>query len=174
MRTVERAYIDPYIAGVGLGIVLLASFVFAGQGLGASGAFSSAIAGAASLGMGSQRAAANAAVSPYLVHGVPRPLYDWVVLEVVGVMLGGFVSAKLAGRWRVSMDRGLNLSRKSRIWAAVIGGTLMGVGAKFARGCTSGLALTGGAQLSVGAWVFIGTCFAAAYLLSPWVRRLWL
>lgn len=165
---------DPYVAGVGLGLVLLASFVFAGQGLGASGAFSSAIAGAASLGLGAQRAAGNAAVSPYLANGVSRPLYDWVLLEVVGVLIGGFASAKLAGRWRVGMDRGLNLSRTSRIWAALGGGVLMGVGAKFARGCTSGLALTGGAQLSVGGWVFIVTCFAAAYLLSPWVRRLWL
>ena len=49
--------------------------------------------------------------------------------------------------------------------AAVTGGALMGIGAKFARGCTSGQALTGGALLSAGSWIFIGTCFAGGYLL---------
>src|SRR5207253_6480376 len=34
-----RAYADPYVAGAGLGLVLLASFVVAGRGLGASGPF---------------------------------------------------------------------------------------------------------------------------------------
>jgi uncharacterized protein len=50
---------------------------------------------------------------------------------------------------------------------------LMGVGAKFARGCTSGQALSGGALLSVGSWIFIASCFAAGYVLAPAARRLW-
>ena len=37
-------YADPYLAGVALGLVLLASFVIAGRGLGASGAFATAAA----------------------------------------------------------------------------------------------------------------------------------
>jgi uncharacterized membrane protein YedE/YeeE len=49
----------------------------------------------------------------------------------------------------------------------------MGFAAKLARGCTSGQALTGGALLSVGSWIFIGTCFAAAYAAAPLARRLW-
>ena len=35
---------NPYLAGIGLGLVLLASFVLVGRGLGASGAFNSVIA----------------------------------------------------------------------------------------------------------------------------------
>jgi hypothetical protein len=50
---------------------------------------------------------------------------------------------------------------------------LMGLGAKLARGCTSGQALTGGALLSVGSWLFILTAFAAGYLAAPLVRRAW-
>jgi hypothetical protein len=49
----------------------------------------------------------------------------------------------------------------------------MGVGAKLARGCTSGQALTGGALLSVGSWTFIAGAFAAAYVAAFLLRRLW-
>jgi hypothetical protein len=49
----------------------------------------------------------------------------------------------------------------------------MGLGAKLARGCTSGQALTGGALLSVGSWIFIAACFATGYVLAPMARRLW-
>jgi len=50
----------------------------------------------------------------------------------------------------------------------------MGIGAKLARGCTSGQALTGGALLSVGSWTFVIVAFAAAFLVAPLVRRQWL
>jgi uncharacterized membrane protein YedE/YeeE len=59
------------------------------------------------------------------------------------------------------------------MYAAIGGGVLMGVGAKLARGCTSGQALSGGALLSVGSWIFIASCFAAGYALAPFARRLW-
>jgi uncharacterized membrane protein YedE/YeeE len=49
----------------------------------------------------------------------------------------------------------------------------MGIGAVLARGCTSGLGLTGGALLSVGSWLFIGAAFAAAYAVSPLLRKAW-
>jgi hypothetical protein len=49
----------------------------------------------------------------------------------------------------------------------------MGVGAVLARGCTSGLALTGGALLGAGAWLFMIAAFAAAYLVAPVARRMW-
>jgi uncharacterized membrane protein YedE/YeeE len=49
----------------------------------------------------------------------------------------------------------------------------MGLGAVLARGCTSGQALTGGALLSLGSWVFIVAAFGAAYAVAPLLRRLW-
>ncbi len=49
----------------------------------------------------------------------------------------------------------------------------MGFGAKLARGCTSGLGLTGGATLSVGSWLFLLAAFAAAYGVAPLLKREW-
>ena len=47
----------------------------------------------------------------------------------------------------------------------------MGLGAVLARGCTSGQALTGGALLSVGSWLFMIAAFAAAYAVAPFVTE---
>jgi uncharacterized membrane protein YedE/YeeE len=62
---------------------------------------------------------------------------------------------------------------RARLAYAFGGGAVMGVGARLARGCTSGQALTGGALLSVGSWLFIATAFAAAYLAAPLFRKEW-
>jgi uncharacterized protein len=168
-----KPYADPYLAGIRLGLVLLTAYVVTGRGLGASGGFASVVAVATAAVESPARASESAAVAPYLTRGLTSPLTDWLVLELLGVVIGGFVSAKLGGRARLAVERGPHLSSTSRIVAAVGGGMFMGVGAKFARGCTSGQALTGGALLAAGSWIFIATCFASAYLLAPSARRLW-
>ena len=166
----EKPYTNPYVAGVGIGLVLLASYVVVGRGLGAIGAFSSAVA--AALGsVAPEHAAANDVHAGYLARG--GLLRDWLVLEIVGVTIGGFVSAKLAGRFRTTIERGPRIGDRTRLAAALGGGLLMGLGAKLARGCTSGQALTGGALLSVGSWLFIATTFAAAFAVAVPMRRLW-
>jgi uncharacterized membrane protein YedE/YeeE len=169
----RRPYTDPYLAGIGVGLVLLAAYIVVGQGLGASGAFASVVASGTAAVQGTARAATSPAVAPYLPNGLASPLQDWLVLELAGVMLGGFASAWLAGRLRRDTERGVGVSTGQRMYAALGGGLLMGLGAKLARGCTSGQALSGGALLSVGSWIFIASCFAAGYALAPMARRLW-
>lgn len=168
-REEPQAYADPYVAGFALGIVLLASFVIVGRGLGASGAFASVAAKSVSA-IAPAAASANPFFADHLGSGL---LDDWLVVEVIGVILGAWISARLAGRTRIAVERGALTSVPSRLRAAVIGGLAMGVGAVLARGCTSGQALTGGALLSAGSWVFIAGAFAAAYAIA-WLRpRAW-
>jgi hypothetical protein len=57
---------------------------------------------------------------------------------------------------------------------AFLGGGLIGFAARLARGCTSGQALVGGAELMVGAWVFMLCIFAGGYLTAYWVRKEWI
>jgi uncharacterized membrane protein YedE/YeeE len=163
-------YADPYLAGAALGVVLLAAFVIAGRGLGASGAFTTTAAGLANA-VAPARAADSMLFARYL--GSDGPWRDWLLFEVIGVILGGFLSALLAGRLRRTIDRGPGITNRTRLAYAFVGGSVMGLGAVLARGCTSGLGLTGGALLSVGSWLFIAAAFAAAYLVSPLVRKAW-
>ena len=167
-----QPYTHPYLAGFGLGLVLLASFVIMGRGLGASGAFSSLVAAGADA-IAPAHARANGFYTEYLGDGAKNPLMDWLVFEMVGVFVGGFLSGTLAGRVRKTIDRGPSATTRMRLIYAFAGGGLMGIGAKFARGCTSGQALTGGALLNVGSWASMMCVFAGAYAAAYFVRRQW-
>jgi uncharacterized membrane protein YedE/YeeE len=169
-RVGSRPYADPYIAGTALGLVLLAAFVVMGRGLGASGAFTTTAAGLVAA-TSRQRAASSPLFARYLEGR--GPWLDWLLFELAGVAIGGFLSALAAGRLRAAIERGPRISRRGRLAAAYAGGGAMGIGAVLARGCTSGLALTGGALLSVGAWLFMIAAFAAAYLVAPAMKKAW-
>jgi uncharacterized protein len=162
-------YANPYLAGVGIGMVLLAAYVIMGHGVGVSGALTSIVRTAAK-GI-SNTAAPSTAWSAYA--GLSGLLQDWFVVEVIGIAIGGLTSAALAGRLRRDTERGVGVSVSRRLAFAAAGGAFMGIGARLAKGCTSGQALTGGSLLSVGSWIFIASAFAAAYLVAPLVRREW-
>ena len=164
-------YANPYLAGVGLGLVLIAAFITTGHGLGASGAFAASAAGTVRA-IAPETAATNGFFTRYLADGA-NPWRDWLVLEIAGVFAGGFLSAALAGCLRRTVDRGAGVPVATRLIRAAGGGAVMGIGAVLARGCTSGLALSGGALLSVGSWAFMISAFAAGFAAAPLVRRSW-
>jgi uncharacterized membrane protein YedE/YeeE len=165
-------YLNPYVAGVGLGLVLLAAFVIMGRGLGASGAFSSTLSWLVSLGA-PEHAAANEYMSGYLGDGSSHPLKAWLVFEVVGVAFGALLSGILAGRARITVEKGPRVSTAVRLLCAFAGGMLMAIGAHLARGCTSGQALTGGALLNVGSWAFMLMVFVGGYAAAWFFKWQW-
>lgn len=164
-----RPYAEPHVTGACLGLVLLACFALTGQGLGASGAFASAATGVVA-SVSPEAAVHSAYFRSYLQDG--SPWTAWLVVEIIGVLVGAAASAALAGRARSTFVSAHRPSG-SRLLAGVAGGMLMGIGAALARGCTSGLALSGGALLSVGAWIFMAALFLAGFVAAPLVRRLW-
>jgi len=167
-----KPYWNPYLSGIGLGIVLIIAYVIMGRGLGASGAFSSLVAYAVQL-TAPTHAAANQFYAEYLGDGTKNPLKDWLVFEVLGVMAGGLISGLLAGRVKREVAKGPNITVNKRLIFAFMGGTIMGIGAKLARGCTSGQALTGGAVLNLGSWAFMFAVFAGGYAVAYFFRRQW-
>lgn len=167
-----QGYMDPYLAGVGLGLVLLAAFVIMGRGLGASGAFTALIAWLAQL-VAPTWAQENEFLSGYLGDGTSHPLKAWLVFEVLGVAVGAFLSGLLAGRLRATTERGPRASVHARLTAATLGGALMAWGAHLGRGCTSGQALTGGSLLNLGSWIFMMCVFGGAYAVARFLRWQW-
>ena len=167
-----RPYWNPYKTGVVLGLVLLAAFLIMGRGLGASGAFTTSIAYGLEAAVPGH-ATGNQFFREYMGDKDQGPLSDWIVIEVIGVFIGGLISGALAGRTRKTVEKGLRISVRSRMVYAFFGGAVMGIGSKLARGCTSGQGLTGGALLNVGSWVFMVTLFAGAYAVAYLFRRQW-
>ena len=166
-----RDYIHPYLGGLLLGLVLFLAFFITGNGLGASGGLNRIVVFVQDI-----FAPEHVDRIPYLIKlagGDKNPLDDWIVPMIFGTLLGGFASGWLNGRLKVETNKGPNITVRTRWLMALIGGTFMGYGARMARGCTSGLALSGGAVLSLGAWAFMFAVFAGGYALAYFVRRLW-
>jgi hypothetical protein len=166
-----RSYVNPYLGGALLGVVLFAAFFITGNGLGASGAIEHV------------DVAAVKAIAPGAVDRVARwaevgggsrtPLDHPGVWMLLGTFLGGMASGLANRRLRVETRKGPRISTPLRWVLALVGGAIMGYGARMARGCTSGQALSGGAVLSVGSFAFMFAVFGGAYALAYFVRRLW-
>ena len=164
-----KAYINPYLAGILLGLVLFAAFFITGSGLGASGGLNRILVFFEDL-----IAPGHIDRTPYLIAmagGNKNPLDSWIVFLTVGTLIGGFVSGMINHRVRLETNRGPRVPVKLRWVMAFIGGALMGFGARYARGCTSGQALSGGAVLSVGSWAFMFAVFGGAYALAYFLRK---
>jgi len=164
---------NPYVAGVALGLVLLATFYIMGTGLGASGAVARTAAVVAH-GVAPAAVENNGYFKEFYASGKGNPLVDWMVFEVIGVFIGGLVASLTARRFRLSVARGPNSGVGLRLVLAFVGGLVGGIGTRFAMGCTSGQALSGGATMAVGSWVFMMAVFAAAFVFAAVVRRQWL
>ena len=167
-----KPYWNPYTAGVLLGITLLLAFLVAGQGLGASALPKRGVALVANE-VAPAWTARNATLGRYVAGGA-NPLKDWMVIEVVGVVLGGFLGAMLAGRFKATVEKGPRISTRARLGYALGGGVIMGFAAALARGCTSGQALSGGALLATGSWAFMLMVFGGGYAVAWFVRRQWI
>ena len=165
------SYMNPYLAGVGLGLVLLASFVIMGRGLGATGSFSSLLAWIVQA-ISPEHADAIAPYADYL--GEDHPLKSWLVFLVSGAFAGALISGMMAHRVCACVEKGPHISTSGRLLRAYAGGALAGVGAKIGLGCTSGQALTGGALLNAGSWMFMLMVFVGGYAAAWYVRKQWI
>lgn len=168
MKTEPRPPLNPYLAGLLLGAVLLGSFLILGAGLGAS----AGIARVAAYVQGSVFSD-HVHLSEYFGGWGRQPLRYYLVFMVLGTCLGGLFSAWQAGRlgWRI--ERGSACSRTRRLALAFGGGVLTGFASRLAQGCTSGQALSGGALLLSGSLVFLVCIFAGGYAAAWLFRRQW-
>lgn len=166
-----KPYWNPYLVGVGIGLLIILSFLVKGRGLGAIGAFNGVLASLVHA-VAPDYALSNAAFSTY-VAGVEHPLKDWVIIEIAGVCIGGLLSGLVSGRFKFEVIKGPGISNASRLIFAFMGGLLMAYSAKFTRGCTSGLALSGGSVLSPGAWLFMISVFIGGYSVAWIMKKAW-
>ena len=167
-----RPYVNPYVGGALLGVVLFAAFFITGNGLGASGAISHVQT--AALDVFAPGHVDRVAYFAKTAGGDKSALSAPSVFMLGGTFLGGMLSGLLNRRLRFEVRKGPRIGVKTRLAMAFAGGTIMGYGARLARGCTSGQALSGGAVLSAGSWAFMFSVFIGGYALAWFVRKAWL
>lgn len=169
MNATIRPFWPPLAAGLVLGAVLLATFFVTGHGLGASGSFTGATAWLGGK-IAPEVARENGYLGPMLTG---NPLAAWISWEVLGALIGGLLSAATSGRFRVRVDGPTRVTPAGRLAFALAGGLLSGFGARLARGCTSGLGLSGGAPLAVAAFLFLIGFFVVGIVAGFLLRRTW-
>ncbi|RME05371.1 MAG: hypothetical protein D6803_09055 [Anaerolineae bacterium] len=171
-RRPEKPYADPYLGGIVMGLVLFASLFITGSGLGASGTV-----GRFAVFLIDLVAPQHVDRVPDFLHwggGETNPLDATLPMITLGSILGGLVSGLIHGRFKPEIFKGPNISNRTRLIMAFLGGVFFVYGARMARGCTSGQGLSGGATLSAGSWAVVFAIFGGAWALAYFVRKLWL
>lgn len=124
--------------------------------------------------MAPEHAANTPFYQKYLKSTAGNPLKVWLVFEVLGVIIGGFISGMISGRLTLKTEHGPRIKPSTRWIMAVLGGMLFGIGAQFGRGCTSGAALSGMAVLSAGGYIVMVAIFGTGFALAWFFRKLWI
>ena len=163
---------NPYLAGMLLGLVLLAAMFLSGRGLGASGGIKYTVVALVGT-IDKQHAMDSPFYSKYFEKG-EHPLKNWLTFEIFGMVIGGFISGALSHRLKFKIEKSPKISNKKRLIFAFLGGLFFVYGAQLARGCTSGAALSGMAVLSVAGFVTMIAIFGSAYLFAWFFRKLWI
>jgi uncharacterized protein len=169
----ETKYMNPYLAGFFLGLVLLATIYITGRGLGASGAVKSAVVASVET-VAPNHTANTKFYKEYSDEHSGNPLKNWLVFEVVGVVIGAFISGLVSNRLKFKFEYSPKSTTRIRIAGALIGGALFGFGSQLGRGCTSGAALSGMAVMSTGGIITMLAIFGGAYAFAYFFRKLWI
>lgn len=169
----SKTYMNSYLAGILLGLVVIAAYYFSGEGIGASGALKAVVV--ASVNDVNHDYAENAHYFKGRVQNEEKsPAKTWLVFEMIGVIAGAIISAAIFGRLKFKIEKGLNITSRTRLIAALIGGILFGVGTQLGRGCTSGLVLSGMGVLSLSGFIGLIAIFGGGYVLAYFFRKLWI
>ncbi len=164
---------SPYAVGIGIGLLSWLSFLISGKPIATSTTF-----------------ARTGGMIEELITGDKarqRPYYkkiklqiNWQWMLVFGVVIGSFLSATISGDFQVGVwvpslwASAFGDSALMRGLVAVAGGIILGFGARFAGGCTSGHGISGALQLAVSSWVsaiffFIGGIITAHLIFNVFV-----
>ncbi|MDD1653404.1 MAG: YeeE/YedE family protein [Methanomicrobiales archaeon] len=153
---------SPYVVGAGIGVLVWTTFLLSDHPLGCSTGYAKA-AGMVETAISREKTGSM----PYYRQFVPT--VDWWSMLIIGLVIGAFLSATLSGTFSIVLVPPMFAEAFGTGWplrfaVAVAGGILLGLGARWAGGCTSGHGISGTLQLSVASWV-AATCFFAGGIL---------
>lgn len=156
---------SPYVVGIGIGILSWFTFLLSDKSLGCSTTF------AHLSGMVEKYVRGKEVETKAYYKEIP-PVIDWQFMLVIGIVIGAFLSSILSGTFQFAMTPALWAehfgpgSGLSRFIVSLIGGILMGIGSRWADGCTSGHGISGTLQMAIGSWVSVACFFIAGIVMA--------
>lgn len=162
-----RSRWNPYLVGVGIGLLSWAVFGIVNKPLGVTTALSQWSGAVAESVIGAEGLQSN----PYWAKHLPQ--WDYGTLFLIGTFFGALVGARLSRDLRIELVPAVwreqfGPSPANRLAVAFVGGLLTMYGARMAGGCTSGNGLSGSMQLALSGWTFFLAMFAAG-LATAWL-----
>ena len=147
---------SPYLVGIGIGVLSWVAFLLSDSPLGCSTAFARTSGMMGRIFRGSK-------IMQNSYYRIFPPIVDWEWMLVMGILAGAFISAKISGTFHFQLvpEKWADVfgyTPYSRTVVAFIGGFFMGIGARWAGGCTSGHGISGTLQLAVSSWIAVA-CF---------------
>lgn len=163
----SRSRWNPYLVGVGIGLLSWAVFGMVNHPLGVTTALSQWSGAVAESVIGAEGLRSN----PYWAKNLPQ--WNYGTFFLVGTFFGALVGAWLSRDLRIEVVPAVwrerfGSSSAKRLAVAFVGGVLTMYGARMAGGCTSGNGLSGSMQLAVSGWTFFLTMFASG-LATAWL-----
>lgn len=168
----QNQYLNPYIGGFIIGLMMIAAYYFSGEGLGSSGAFRDVTVGV--VNKIAPNYAQNASFYKRFVENGRNPFNTWLVYEMIGIIIGATLSAALFNRLKFSIGKSPYITNRTRLVAALIGGIFWGIGSQLGRGCTSGLVMSGMAVSSLSGYIGLIAIFGGGYIFAYFFRKLWI
>lgn len=155
---------SPYVVGAGIGVLIWTTFLLSDHPLGCSTGYAKT-AGMVETAVSREKAGAM----PYYRQFVPA--VDWWGMLIIGLVVGAFLSATLSGTFSIILVPAMFAEAFGSGWplrfaVALAGGILLGLGARWAGGCTSGHGISGTLQLSLASWVAAACFFAGGILVA--------
>lgn len=155
---------SPYAVGVGIGLLSCVAFLLSNKPIGCSTAFARTSGMLEGLVRGRK-----VRDMPYYRQFIPEVDWEWML--VLGVFLGAFSSSALSGELRMEWIPSTWLAAFGaeplpRVATAFAGGIIMGFGARWAGGCTSGHGISGTLQLAVSGWLAVASFFLSGGIVA--------
>lgn len=169
----SKTYMNPYLAGILIGILMVAAYFFSGEGLGASGALRDVVAQTTTTIAPDYSADSNF-FKKYTEDHEKAPIKTWLIFEILGVIAGAVISATIFGRLGSEIIKPAHITNKTRLIAAASGGVLFGIGSQLGRGCTSGMVMSGMSVLSLSGFIGLIAIFGGGYMIAFFFRKLWI
>ena len=161
---------SPYVVGAGIGVLSWLSFLIIKNPIGTSTSFARTSGMIEKWIRGPQ-----VALKPY--YQKIKLDIDWQWMLVLGIVFGALMSALLSGDFRLQWVPSLWLSSFGntpilRVFVAMLGGILLGFGARWADGCTSGHGISGTMQLAVSSWISAIAFFVGGIIMAHILFRI--